>query len=410
MINEVLNKMKENDMKTINYENGEPYIQEPAKTILEMELKKLLSIYKAEFIQYVDKQKEEQLDNASVTTYESEEMDAHGHYGGVEFSAGIDKFLKGLFEEKYFPMRYTIDETGAIRYDSNGQKVEKFDFDLIGKEGEKHLLTDEERIENNIGIYDYFVCANIKDMSDLEIFLDVMPHEAMHVFGFKGGIFEGVTEGFTREIAAKYNIRLAPFAHNEETKLIQKIEKVVGRNVISKNSYVEGNKGGGRYDEISSSIDEKLNITTDDKSDLFKKVCEFDDEYFTTYRSNKKDERLKEIAVKEKHCMKELNQELDVYIEMHPDRLYKLGENNVELNEEQEKARQLQYESIVSLQNKEIQSLKEIILNLGKEKSISAEESENDDFMKKLKNNVNEHIINSDTKKDDEMVKSSIER
>lgn len=398
MINIILSKMKEKDIKAINYENGEPYIQEPAKTILEMELKKILSTYKAEFIQFVDKKKENQLDNASIIIEKGEEVDARGHRKGIVFFSETNKALKNIFEE----MRYTITETGAIRYDRDGKRAEKLDCKLIGKAGEKHLLTNEEKIENNLNVVDYFAYASIKDIQDIEFFLDVMPHEAMHVFGFKGGIFEGVTETFTRETAEKYNIRATPFAHNKETKLIQKIEKVIGKNAIAENSYVEDEKGSERYENISAMIDEKLNINKEIKRGLFKNICELDDKHFKNFKLNSKDEGLKEIEKKLSDTYSELYKELDNYIEINPDKLYKLSENNLELNEKEEKAKHKEQENIILIQNNEIHSLRIIIENLEKVSSINNKEN---GFIEKLKSKVNkglDNVVPNENKKNEQ--------
>lgn len=73
-----------------------------------------------------------------------------------------------------------------------------------------------------------------RNINSLEMAYNVLPHELMHAYGFSGGIYEGATELFTREIASKYGIEIFPLAHGSEVNDFKNIERILGRDEIAK--------------------------------------------------------------------------------------------------------------------------------------------------------------------------------
>lgn len=359
LISNIIEKMSENGINAIAYnENNEPYINQPAKKILEMQMKNCFAIYSAEFIYLMSSNKEKLLEQTEITACDEEGADAYGFLGEISFSAGTSAFFSNL---SIGDIKYQIDNNGKIIYGTDGEDLKKIDVNLIGKKGKPHLLEESEIVENSLSMYDYLYYAVMKDMKDLDFFLDVLPHEAMHVFGFNGGIFEGVTENFTRQIAQKYNIRSTCVAHSDETRLIQKVEKVIGRRKLATQAFDEEKEKKIDTTSISEALDEVL-YSDKEEGKLFEKYCQFENEFFNTIKQDDYDLELSESLYKNMQNAKEaLESELDKYIIENPEKLYLLGDDNTELSSEERAYQNIQFEKVISIQKEEIETLTQIL-------------------------------------------------
>ena len=122
-------------------------------------------------------------------------------------------------------------------------------------------------LENDFDYIDYIEHLTLVGGDTLDFYLDVLPHEAMHLIGISGGIIgEGVTEKLTRELCLKHNIRCAPILHSKEVKLINMMENLVGKNLLIKAGFLNSSEdsinlanainekcGAGSFEEIIGS-------------------------------------------------------------------------------------------------------------------------------------------------------------
>lgn len=101
------------------------------------------------------------------------------------------------------------------------------------------LVTEEESIENDKDYVDYMEYFIDNGLTELDYYLDFLPHTIMHLVGSSDGVLgEGITELRTRQICKKYNIRCAPIMHSKETKLIIKLEKIFGEICLNEASFL----------------------------------------------------------------------------------------------------------------------------------------------------------------------------
>lgn len=119
----------------------------------------------------------------------------------------------------------------------------------------KFLLVDDFNfVENEKDYLDYVEYFILTGKNELDYYLDVLPHEVMHLIGIGGGaLAEGVTERRTRQICKKHNIQCAPILHCKETKLIRLMDELVGEDVLTRMGF---NCTESKYDELESKIDE----------------------------------------------------------------------------------------------------------------------------------------------------------
>ncbi|MEG1141974.1 MAG: hypothetical protein RSE41_05970 [Clostridia bacterium] len=337
-IMEVIANMSRQNISAVEQsDNGTFKFKEFTNEILEAELEKIILTYCGEYTYLVDESKIESLLQTKLKVYESDELDAHGYYGNVEFSSGTSKCLNGVFKEE--KPSNDIDYISSI-------KQKSFDYSL----------NRNSVVENNLDVRDYMEHAKHHQLTDLDFFLDCMPHELMHVFGFNGGMFEGVTESLTRQVASKYNIRCIPMGHKDETKFMQKIEKIIGTDKVIEYSYNEDKSSkdsNTNYRQISAELNGKL----DSEGSLFGQICDIEKQYFSAMRSGAEKEELEQIFQQLKSVTKLLNDNLDDYIDRNQNNLYNLGENNISEKASQDEFRTKIYQRIIELQNREINML-----------------------------------------------------
>lgn len=326
IIEKIVLKLDQKKIKTIGFENGKPYITTIPKKVLELEAKKIYMIYQAEFVDLVEDKDLAEDKNIKITSYLSDEPDAHGFGSEVTFASGTSDFLS------------------------------KMDSSFVGKEDRIKGLTENEKVENRLTTRDYITHLYLSKKQDIDFFLDALPHELMHCFGFKGGsIFEGVTETFTRETAQKYGIRTAPFAHQDETKLVQRIEKIIGRDNLSKYSYFPN--GDSNTLALSNCIDSHMKPEQEGTLASYENL---DNELFELDK-NGSDEEVRRTVKKRLDTMYiGLNETYDDYIDQNQDSAYKLGQRNIPLDEKKGNAQQVKLGQVLDLQNKELEFLEYI--------------------------------------------------
>lgn len=117
------------------------------------------------------------------------------------------------------------------------------------------LVTKENFVDNTLDYWDYVNHFILIGGNELDFYLDLLPHEAMHLIGVTGGVIgEGVAEKLTRELCLKHNIRCAPICHSKEVKLVSLMEKLVGRDILTKTGFENSTY---QYWDIEKAIDAK---------------------------------------------------------------------------------------------------------------------------------------------------------
>lgn len=97
------------------------------------------------------------------------------------------------------------------------------------------LVSMDNFIDNEIDYLDYIKYFIVKGGNEFDYFLDMLPHEAMHLIGVGGGVIrEGVCERNAREMCLKYGIRSAPILHSKENKLVGLLGKLIDNDLIMK--------------------------------------------------------------------------------------------------------------------------------------------------------------------------------
>lgn len=334
-----------------------------SKTLLTIYMKNCLNIYKFEFPNMVDKEKNERLDRATVT--ETTEFDCYGLPSGVQVSNTAQKVFDiissdtpELFDHPFVPVMgqlgYQIIDN-KIRFvhgKDNGIPTRGLaeNATLDGNSNHTRLFDKEtEQIENSLNYNDFwaYLAAKGKGYSDLSWFIDLMPHEAMHVFGSRGdGLFEGATENLSREMASKYDLRLTPTSHANETILWQKLEKILGR-------------------EFLTEVD--LDLEFDQVNDEYKKAKHNKtlSPELKTKRTNLEEQHMQSIADK-------LDQEIENYS---PDKITEYRENLKRTCEETKKMIMSrisrEYSDNDKLRTKKLMSIEEKFQNLDFENQLS---------------------------------------
>lgn len=343
--------MKTKNISSFDLIDGTPTFKPFVKNILDIAANRIYKIYELEFFDF----SKDNSKNINTILYDSNEIDAHASISTVSFSSGSNTFLKHLFKQKQY-LTFSFNKHNQIRYDLNGTHASAL------KDGnEKYIIddfiTENDFIENDLSLKDYFIYLYLKDSIDLNFFLDVLPHEISHCFGFEGGIYEGATETFNREVCHKYNITSFPFSHPEETKLFQKVEKVLGRDVIVETLL----SSTSTNHDISKLIDNKTSNPKTDNN-WFERYMFLEKKYFKICKKDKNSPELTDIKKSIDNIMNKLNSQLDYYIQNNPDKLFTLGETSPSLDIEHNRKKLIN--SILEMQQDEINTLENILYNL----------------------------------------------
>ena len=268
-------------------------------------------------------------------------------YGKIAFPSNAHVFLKELYNDNIFPIKYTRDEDGKIRFDEQGENAPIENMSYVGEKGDDCLIFEDEMLENDTSFKDFCVYAKLSKMSEIDFFRKAMPHELMHSLGFGGGIFEGQTENLTRQTAKKYNIPSFYFAHCDETKLMQQIEKIVGRDSLIKSTYLKDFDSVEDVKTLSNLIDENIGST----DEAFKRCAFLNEQFYNSRNEGKSKEEQRKIYSEFIEQRKKLEEDLDLFITSNQDKVHKLGEENKELSEGQIEKKMEAYDRILKMQD-----------------------------------------------------------
>ena len=359
-INSLVSNFFQKDIETVKCYNGKYFFNYPIDKIMDMEMKKILSIYLAEFSEYFTGEKEKEVLATNIKIYESDELDAHGYKGEIAFPSNANRFLERLYNDEIFPITFVQDENGRITYDEQGTYYKLDNVSCIGQNGQNCLILNKDVLENDVNFKDICVYAKLTNMKERDFFLRFMPHELMHSIGFGGGIFEGVTESLTREVCEKYNLTNFSFAHQEETYIFQQIEKIIGRDAIIQNCYLESYNSVEDVQRLNDLLASGMDIKEKEYTD-FKKWAYYDNKFFSSIKQGYNKEEQEKTYQNYKEASNNLRENLNRYVSDNEQKLYRLGTNNVELSKEQVLQKQLAYDKVLKLQDIEIEYLKLVV-------------------------------------------------
>jgi hypothetical protein len=130
--------------------------------------------------------------------------------------------------------------------------IENSDY---GRKPDVQLVSGTSFIDNEKDYIDYLNYFILKGLKEIDYYMDVLPHETMHLIGIGGGVIgEGIAERRTRQICKKYNLQCAPILHTKEAKLVGLMERLAGDPVITRAGFASGKE---RYKELEQSLDNK---------------------------------------------------------------------------------------------------------------------------------------------------------
>ena len=89
----------------------------------------------------------------------------------------------------------------------------------------------DEYLKTNTTYMDYIKHVIDCGLSVFDYFIESLLHEAMHLCGSGGGnpLEEGINELKTRELAAKYNIKIASYGYPKEVEIAKSLQLIIGK-------------------------------------------------------------------------------------------------------------------------------------------------------------------------------------
>lgn len=198
--------------------NKDGKLDDDVKIILQCEMKKCVAIYLAEFPEFECKD----IEKLTVTPTYKKEADCRGSSNGIKVDIGLQQFIDGQKPNQLrgAGIEYTRDKNGTVY-------IEGATNQNIKKSIETKSLS---KVDSTRDQFDYFAELLADGKIDLDWMLDVLPHEAMHIFiPGEGVLVEGTTESLSREMADKYGLRLTPTSHQRETRNCRKIRENSGK-------------------------------------------------------------------------------------------------------------------------------------------------------------------------------------
>ena len=122
-----------------------------------------------------------------------------------------------------FPLLEQYDNYGT-KLDNTRNIEDYLDTNTTYMEYINHL------IEGGISVYEYFK--------------ESLLHEAMHICGSEGGtpLEEGINELKTRELAQKYNIKIAAYGYSKEVEIAKKLQQVIGKGIMDELTFIPSYK------------------------------------------------------------------------------------------------------------------------------------------------------------------------
>lgn len=252
-------------------------------------------------------------------------------------------------------------------------------------------------MENDLDPNSFLLYCYLNNLNYETFFFYVLPHEIAHSIGFEGGLFEGLTENIAREISAKYKLPNDPSSRADLVKLMQKLERIIGRDTLVRYSNVYNKTDTQKRDdieELSKIINKKLfneqakgsneHITFLMLYDAFKEFSEYINKLEKELEKRiqdgvisieearytlQEDKRRFELMSKRNTYLSYFNTQLRNYIEKYPNDLFKLGESDLLI---QDQNCSIQERRIIDFQLYEINTLKKILTQIiGKNSEIN---------------------------------------
>lgn len=207
--------------------------------LIDSEIKRLLPIFKNEFLDYILPQKFMYF------------RDKSNWNEILDFGSGIGVWNDG--NKIYVSVQNS-------RFFKQLSKEEGY-----GENKGKQLVSNKEYYINNKDFLDYIDYAKANGLKEIDYALDTLPHHIMHLIGSGKGILgEGITELRTREICKKYNIRYAPVMHSKEAKLIRLLENFFTKQELNEASF---------YGNVSSILKKCETIFGKEFKTLYEDIC-----------------------------------------------------------------------------------------------------------------------------------------
>ena len=105
-----------------------------------------------------------------------------------------------------------------------------------------NFIKGKDYLNTNTTYFDYINHVIECGLDVYDYFEESLLHETMHLCGSDGGhpFKEGINELKTRELAQKYNIKIAAMGYSKEVELAKKFQDIVGKDVMDEltfNSY-----------------------------------------------------------------------------------------------------------------------------------------------------------------------------
>ena len=123
-------------------------------------------------------------------------------------------------------------------------------------------------------------------MSVYDYFEESLLHETMHICGSRGGtpLEEGINELKTRELAQKYNIKIAAYGYSKEVEMAKKMQKIIGKETMDELTFIPRyerivflrDKLGEKVAELYLQISDEM---TKKSEDYYKKLSQVSDPF-----------------------------------------------------------------------------------------------------------------------------------
>ena len=122
----------------------------------------------------------------------------------------------------------------------------------------------DEYTDTNTTYMEYISHVIAAGLTVYDYYEESLLHEAMHICGSGGGtpLEEGINELKTRELAQKYQIKIAGYAYSKEVEVAKKMQDILGKEIMDELTFVPGN---ARYKFLKEKVGQE-------KADLYSEV------------------------------------------------------------------------------------------------------------------------------------------
>lgn len=129
----------------------------------------------------------------------------------------------------------------------------------------------EDYLDTNTTYMEYIEHVIEGGISVCEYFEESLLHEAMHICGSQGStpLEEGINELKTRELAQKYNVRIAAYGYSKEVEIAKRLQQIIGKKIMDELTFIPryerkvflidrlGHEVGELYELLSNKMIEK---------------------------------------------------------------------------------------------------------------------------------------------------------